>query len=344
MTIRKTEKGWQVDIRPSGMKGKRARRTFPTKGEAQRFEKRVLASVSDGSVYGRTSCDMRLTDCAHFWFDTHGSHLKDGSARLRHLLRLAHLLGDCALSSIKPSDVVALRSRRLADGRSIQTVNHDLKYLRAAVNHAIAMNQYQGDNPFAAVRLLRQPDTELSFLDQYQIDALFSLLALSSSSDAYLVAELSLSTGCRWGEALSLRASQLRSGSVTFIDTKNGSSRTVPISADLFRRLHHHAHGATVFSTNPYAAFTNALARVGITLPKGQRAHVLRHTFASHFVMSGGDLVTLQRLLGHSTLKMTMRYAHLSPDYLADAVRHAPTIGGQKAVNGQKGLSGDGAD
>lgn len=55
-----------------------------------------------------------------------------------------------------------------------------------------------------------------------------------------------------------------------------------------------------------------------------QAAHVLRHTFASHFVMNGGNILTLQKILGHSSLVMTMRYAHLSPDHLSDAVRFNP--------------------
>jgi site-specific recombinase XerD len=52
--------------------------------------------------------------------------------------------------------------------------------------------------------------------------------------------------------------------------------------------------------------------------------HVLRHTFASHFVMKGGNILTLQRLLGHRDLKTTMRYAHFSPDHLLEAVRLNP--------------------
>ncbi|MFQ1065102.1 tyrosine-type recombinase/integrase [Bordetella trematum] len=52
--------------------------------------------------------------------------------------------------------------------------------------------------------------------------------------------------------------------------------------------------------------------------------HVLRHTFASHFMMNGGNILTLQRILGHSTLTMTMRYAHLAPDHLQEARRLNP--------------------
>ena len=49
---------------------------------------------------------------------------------------------------------------------------------------------------------------------------------------------------------------------------------------------------------------------------KGQLTHILRHTFASHLVMSGVDLITIQKALGHSSLTMTMHYAHLSKNHL----------------------------
>ena len=52
--------------------------------------------------------------------------------------------------------------------------------------------------------------------------------------------------------------------------------------------------------------------------------HVLRHSFASHFMMNGGNILTLQKILGHSTLAMTIRYAHLAPDYLDEARKLNP--------------------
>jgi len=56
----------------------------------------------------------------------------------------------------------------------------------------------------------------------------------------------------------------------------------------------------------------------------GQNTHVLRHTFASHFMMNGGNILVLQKILGHSTIAMTMGYAHFAPDHLEDAVRLNP--------------------
>ena len=58
----------------------------------------------------------------------------------------------------------------------------------------------------------------------------------------------------------------------------------------------------------------------------GHNTHILRHTFASHFIMNGGDILTLQRILGHSDLKMTMKYAHLSPSHLDDVLKFAPAV------------------
>ncbi|PHX36841.1 hypothetical protein AO284_11345 [Pseudomonas sp. NZIPFR-PS2] len=63
---------------------------------------------------------------------------------------------------------------------------------------------------------------------------------------------------------------------------------------------------------------------VKLDLPAGQLTHVLRHTFASHYMMNGGDILTLQRVLGHGSLAMTMKYAHFSPGHLAEVVTLNP--------------------
>jgi site-specific recombinase XerD len=78
--------------------------------------------------------------------------------------------------------------------------------------------------------------------------------------------------------------------------------------------------------TSSITAFRRALARTGIELPKGQAAHALRHTFASHFVMNGGNILTLQKVLGHSTINMTMRYAHLASGHLLEVLKLQPLI------------------
>lgn len=60
--------------------------------------------------------------------------------------------------------------------------------------------------------------------------------------------------------------------------------------------------------------------------------HALRHTFASHLAMRGAPLKAIQELLGHATIQMTMRYAHLSPDVSREAVRLLDRRGGVAAT------------
>lgn len=55
-------------------------------------------------------------------------------------------------------------------------------------------------------------------------------------------------------------------------------------------------------------------------LPAGQATHALRHSFATHFMINGGSIITLQRILGHSRIEQTMIYAHFAPEYLQDAI------------------------
>ena len=61
-----------------------------------------------------------------------------------------------------------------------------------------------------------------------------------------------------------------------------------------------------------------------IQLADGQNTHVLRHTFASHFMMNGGNILVLQRILGHANIRETMRYAHFAPDHLEEAAQLNP--------------------
>lgn len=76
--------------------------------------------------------------------------------------------------------------------------------------------------------------------------------------------------------------------------------------------------------SDPIKAFRNAIERAGIELPRGQSSHVLRHSFASHFMMNGGNILTLQKILGHHSLDMTIRYAHLAPEHLEEAKALSP--------------------
>ena len=77
-----------------------------------------------------------------------------------------------------------------------------------------------------------------------------------------------------------------------------------------------------------YEKFCGILRRVKPDIPPNQATHILRHTFASHFMMNGGNIIALQQILGHASIQQTMAYAHLAPDYLLNAVALNPLNGG----------------
>jgi len=140
-----------------------------------------------------------------------------------------------------------------------------------------------------------------------------------------------LNTGMRKGEILKLRWDQvdLKHGFILLGITKNGERREIPINKTLretLEALPRHIKSPYVFwsgkNGSPYEqvwkSFNSALRRAGII---DFRFHDLRHTFASHLVMAGCDLKTVQELLGHKNLTMTLRYSHLSPGHSAKAVK-----------------------
>jgi integrase len=113
---------------------------------------------------------------------------------------------------------------------------------------------------------------------------------------------------------------------VVYSDTKNGKERVIPISFKLssYLRLSGFPTDAGKLFDSAGGAFRKAVERSSIDLPVGQSTHVLRHSYASHFMMNGGDILTLQKILGHSDLKVTMRYAHMAPDYMQQAIALSP--------------------
>ena len=112
---------------------------------------------------------------------------------------------------------------------------------------------------------------------------------------------------------------------MTFTDTKNGRDRTVPIGPDVHKIITDKVKSGKLFPGVRYETFRATLKRL-FDLPEGQATHVLRHTFASHFTMNGGNIITLQKLLGHASIKQTMVYAHLAPDYLNEVITLNPFI------------------
>ncbi|WP_256360730.1 phage integrase, partial [Methylomonas koyamae] len=232
--------------------------------------------------------NRRLSQLISDWYDLHGVSLKSAVGTKRRLLALAHSLGDPVAQKLSVPDFSKYRRSRLDAGISPATLNRELQTLKAVFRELKRLSVIDYESPLQTVRKLHQAKTELSYLTHNQIARLLSECRKSRNRGLFYVALVSLATGARWSESESLTLRNCKNGGFTFCNTKNGSDRFVPVSADVFEVVT--AFLGSESFTSCRTSFSRALKRASIQLPPGQATHVLRHTFASHFVMAGGNL------------------------------------------------------
>jgi integrase len=212
------------------------------------------------------------------------------------------------------------------------TINRYFVALRRILNLAIA-ESYLVTNPVKGVRFFPEPTGRLKFLTEAEI----SRLRENLSPEHWAVVAFSLETGLRLSEQFHARWDCLNTeqGILTIPLSKSGKTRHVILSESaiaIVGGLPSWTHSPFLFpspliSGQPMQGrnfvvkiYEPALKQAGI----GETTwHTLRHTFASRAVMAGVDIRTVQELMGHSTITMTMRYAHLSPAHLRNAVNKA---------------------
>jgi len=206
-------------------------------------------------------------------------------------------------------------------GRSVATVNRYLATLKSVFLLAIENDKLE-KNPFKKVKLLKEENERIRILTEEEEARLFAAIP----TDYHALVTVALHTGMRKGELLALkwRDVDFKKGLVTVRKSKSGKARHIGMTdlvVEALQRLPRMLHNPFVFPGEKpgqpmkngikHSDWVKYLQAAGI---ENLHWHDLRHTFASWLVMEGVDLYKVKQLLGHESIEMTQRYAHLAPE------------------------------
>ncbi len=262
---------------------------------------------------------------------------RDQKLTLDHLL--AALGKDTPVAALTAERIAQYQARRKAepsrrrrgpDGKPLRvspaTVNRALALLR----HLLVLAEEWGHvDKVPKIRLEREPEGRLRFLTEEEVARLLAACEASAHPELAPVVTLALNTGMRRGEVLGLTWDRVdfARGVLLLERTKSGRRREVPMNDAAYAALAGRAgeRQGRVFSTkSTRKAFDRAVREAKL---EDFRFHDLRHTAASHLMMRGASLADVRAVLGHADIKMTMRYAHLSPEHLRSAVARLDGLG-----------------
>lgn len=252
------------------------------------------------------------------------SYLRDETS-LKHLSRFFE---GKMLSEITSFLVERYKSIRKEEGAKPSTINRELACLRHIFNMAIRWGKALV-NPVKGIKFLKEPKGKERILTEEEEARLLETVR-TSPKEKHLepIIITALNTGMRKGEILNLKWSNVDFNNRVIIveGTKNGEIRKIPMNHKLTVALENvkkESKGEYVFSKNGKlygdikTGWWTALKKAGI---EGFRFHDLRHTFGSRLGMAGVDIRTIQELMGHKDIKMTMRYSHPTPEHKRKAV------------------------
>lgn len=296
---------WMLSYRENG------KRIRVSTGERERpaaeaEARRILAGTSDRAA-GAWTLEHALLDC----YDRVWSKQKSADHTHRRLMKLVRLKGSTMLADVTYDWLVAL-TRELGEESGPATSNRYMALISKALGEAELRGKIERR---PRVPYQREPEEKLRWLTREEEAQLMGAVAeLWTEPDATLMRNLLaflLDTGARLSEALKVgRTLSFTVGQVsqaTFVDTKNGRSRSVPLTLRALTAAHKLPSWSVKACVERFSRLRDHCKLPDVTL------HTMRHTCASRLVQGGMDLYRVQRWLGHSSITVTQRYAHLAP-------------------------------
>lgn len=310
--------------------GRRKTRCVGTFGDAKNWIEEQRANVRKGILAPVASLrGVRYSALCDSAIEYSKAEHRDSRGFTARIERTRAVFGDHQAATITPAVITAWF---IKERFKSATQNR----YRAAMSKAFKLGIENGRvqmNPARLVPQKKEPAGKLRFLSAEEEVRLRAALVERPWALPHL--DIALNTGMRRGEQFSLTWADvaLDRREIHLSETKNGSSRYVALNSEAMRALRElqaeHERlgipkGSTLFLSRhnkPIAEarewFLNACKEAKI---EGVTWHTLRHTFCSRLVMAGVDLKTVQDLMGHKTIAMTARYAHLSPDHRLHAL------------------------
>lgn len=263
---------------------------------------------------------------------------KSASAQGQQLQWWAEQIGDCMLTDVSPSLVAECRDK-LANGQTVRgkkrspaTVNRYLAALSHLFTTAVKEWGWADDNPLLRVSKQKEPRGRIRYLSEQERSQLLQACRQSNNRYLYLVVLLCLSTGARKMEILALTWNDVdfNRSVITLHETKNGERRLLPLVGQAKDLLLAHSNVRNMQSNLLFPSNYNSGQPIDIRSAWGYalqqsgienfRFHDLRHSTASYLAMNGASLAEIAEVLGHKTLQMVKRYAHLSEAHTASVV------------------------
>lgn len=271
--------------------------------------------------------DVPFSDAAREFLAHHAIYSEDRKTMRLRVRVLERYLSGLTLAQIDQAAIERMLAARLAEGVQRSTINRARAALSSIFSWAIGRGLHPGPNPVRTVRKFREGPGRTRYLTPAEADRLL----LAAPAHLQGVIAVALYTGARLREILSLTWADVdlaaRVMTIRRETAKSGKTRTVPIIPELHAVLSALRRGRAdqlLFTWNERplrsvrTAFESACRKAGL---EEVVFHSLRHTFAAHAVMNGLDLRRLQRYLGHSTVAVTERYGHLSPQHLQEGAQ-----------------------
>ena len=238
------------------------------------------------------------------------------------------VIGSTPLVEIRPFQLERLKKNMRDKNRAPATIRYALAVVRQVFNFAKRNDMFEGDPPTSKVKFPQADNRRLRFLTPGEAQSLLTALA-EKDINVHDMALISLDCGLRRGEIFGLTWTDVdcAKGLLTLRNTKNGRSRAAFMTSRVRERLLRRAaasdndmvfpgshNGRAMALSRAFGPAVTALGlNDGINDPRQRIVfHSLRHTFASRLAESGVSLYTIKEVLGHSTITMTERYAHLS--------------------------------